>query len=463
MQVTYLQKYTYEVANMGYNIFLTGDAGTGKSFIINKYIKDKEKQGYNVMKLASTGIAASNINGVTIHKEFKLPTGVLSNKLASYDDIDECLIESDIIVIDEISMCRVDLFDFVANKILRANSIRKNRGYKILQFIVVGDFFQLPPVITEYDKNALDKIYGHDIGSGFAFQSKFWNMFEFKNIILTEVIRQSNREFLTQLNKLRIGDKSSLDYFYNNSNKNEIEGAITICSKNSEVAEINNRELNKISGDAVEYRAILNGDVNYNDTVAEFNLVLKPNARIMMLVNQSSYNNGTFGFVKELNKDYIMVQLDSGIIEKIERYTWEIYKYDIIDETESTENKKKLTKRVVGTLEQFPVKLAYAITIHKSQGQTYDYVNLSPYCWDCGQLYTALSRVKSLSNMYIKYDIDTRYAVIALSVVKFHNEMVKTANQTVQPMQNEENNTKHKDKDIQNDMDTIQNLLRDLK
>lgn len=451
MKVTYLQKYAYDVANMGYNISLNGDAGTGKSCIINKYIEDQEKAGKNVMKLAPTGIAASNINGVTIHKEFKVPVGPLTNNHEAYDNIDDNLIETDIVVIDEISMCRVDLFDFVANKILRANNIRKSRGYKTIQFIVVGDFFQLPPVITENDKKVLDKFYGYDIGVGFAFQSKFWKMFDFKYIILTEIVRQDNTQFLKHLNEIRIGNKSAIDFFYKNSCKTEIPGAITICGRNSEVSEINNRELNKLNGEIVEYRAILDGDVNYNDTIAEFNLKLKLGARVMMLTNNEYYNNGSFGVVTELDRDYIKVRLDSGIEVKVERYEWEIYRYTLDEEDN---NKKRLKRETVGTFTQFPLKLAYAITVHKSQGQTYEYANLSPYCWDCGQLYTALSRVKSLDKLYIKYDIDQSYAVVSLSVIKFHNEMVKTANKQITEPKTE------RVLEMDDDMIKIQNLLK---
>lgn len=320
MQVTYLQKYAYEVANMGYNIFLTGNAGTGKSFIINKFIQDKEDAGLNIMKLAPTGIAASNINGTTLHNQFDMPLGPLVKYNNSYDDMDEVLVETDIIIIDEISMCRMDMFDFVGGKILRANRIRKNRGRKVIQLIVVGDFFQLPPVIKEDEREVLSTYYGKDIGLGFAFQSKLWNIFEFKNIILTEVIRQTDRVFLEHLNRVRIGDKSSLDFFLNNCSKHEIKDAINLCGKNIEVNRINTRKLNELPGDIIEYRAILDGDVNYNDTIAEFNLELKIGARIMTLVNQDGYTNGSFGTITKLEHDFVYVLLDIGYEVQIARY-----------------------------------------------------------------------------------------------------------------------------------------------
>lgn len=455
MKVTYLQKYTYTLAKMGYNLCVTGDAGTGKTFIMNKFIQDMEKDGYNIMKLSATGIAASSIGGVTIHKEFKVPVGPVTNKVTAYKDTDDAMIETDILVIEELSMCRVDLFDLVISKVLTANSIRHRRGHRSIQIILIGDFFQLPPVLTEYDKKVLDAYYGHDIGCGFAFQSKFWSLLDLKYIILTDIMRQTDKEFLTELNKIRVGNKESIDYFYKNSARDVIPDAITLCGTNSEVDRINTEKLNKILGDFVEYRAILDGEVNYNDTIAEFNLRLKPGARVMMLTNSDFYNNGSFGVVAGLADDYISVLLDTGVKVDVERYTWEVYRYKV--EEDATSNKSKVTRECIGTLEQFPVKLAYAITIHKSQGQTYDKVNISPYCWDCGQLYTALSRVKNIANMHLNYDVNSSYAVTSLNVIKFYNEMVKVANQDLSKLDEKPNEPVNKNDE---DVEKIQNLLK---
>ena len=455
MMVTYLQKYAYKAMKMGYNVFLTGNAGTGKSFIVNKFISDSEDSGRTVIKLAPTGIAASAINGVTIHKQFKLPLGVISNRIAVYDDTDEALVEADIVVVDEISMCRIDLFDVLATKIFRANSLRKRRGKTNIQLIVLGDFFQLPPVITASEKSALDKLYNTDIGAGFAFQSKYWNLFEFKNIYLVEVMRQQDPIFLSNLDKVRLGDKSSIDYFFKSCAKTKLDDAITICGTNSEVKEINRDELNKIPGDVVEYRAILEGNASYNDVLADFILELKPGVPVMSLINGDGFNNGNIGKIVKLESDIIGVEFNNGVYVDIERYTWDIYRYTI-DETSNT---PKVIKEVVGQFIQFPIKLSYAITIHKSQGQTYDTVNLSPYSWDHGQLYTALSRVKSIDKMYLKYDIQTYYNVVASDVIKFHNEMVKTANKEVTPKKEEVKQLSAEEQSLQNDMNTIMKLL----
>lgn len=426
---TYLQKYAYNVLCAGYNVFLTGGAGTGKSYVIKKFIDTSRAKGLNVLVSAPTGIAAFNIDGVTTHRAFDAPIGPLTFTNNNFD-AEDTIVESDIIIIDEISMCRIDLFDFIVNKILQANNRRKRFGKACIQLVVVGDFLQLPPVTLGYEKIALDRFYSRDIGNGFAFDSKYWNMFEFKNIILTEVVRQDNLEFIESLNKARVGNKTVIEYIYNNSNKNELSDAITICGKNDEATEKNKEALDKIQSCEILYEAIVDGEATDADFIAERVLKLKIGAKVMTLVNDKDYafNNGSFGTVMILGDKTITVKMDNGAVVNLERYEWKVYNYDL----ETTEdNKIKLIKHEVGSITQFPLKLAYAITIHKSQGQTYGAVNLSPYCWDCGQLYVALSRVKSIDKLHFNYAPDNRYLVISLNVIKFYNSIVADANKTI--------------------------------
>ena len=462
--LTYLQQYTYKVLMCGYNVFLTGDAGTGKTHVLLKFISDSINKGYNVMVCAPTGVAASNINGVTTHRCFDIPLGLLVYNKVEYEVSDE-LVETDIVVMDEISMCRIDTFDFIIKKILQANNRRKRINKPCIQLVVSGDFLQLPPVMRDNEKEILDKHYKKDIGAGFAFNSPYWNMMEFKNIILTEIVRQDNVEFITNLNRIRVGDKSGLDYIYTNSSQNEINNAITLCGTNLDADNKNRSELNNLIGDSKIYRAITDGRVRESDTNFELNLELKVNSRVMLLVNKHSnnelnYTNGSFGTVLSLDDDTISVQLDNGNIEEICRCTWDIHEYTLEEDGKKT----KLVKQKVGTIEQFPLKLAYAITIHKSQGQTYEYANLSPYCWDCGQLYVALSRVRKLSNLYLKYSIDPRYLVISLNVIKFYNSIVKTANQTLDLTVNKLETALNKNNEYSNnELNQILNSLSALK
>lgn len=437
------QELGYNIMMAGYNTFLSGGAGVGKTYTLNKFITDSINKGKNVMVTAPTGIAALNINGVTIHRQFEAPLGVLTYNKNTYEPSDE-LVHTDIVVIEEISMCRIDLFDFVCNKILDANNRRKRLGLKVIQLILSGDFFQLPPVILETDKRALNSYYGYDVGAGFAFYSKFWKMFNFKTIILNNIVRQSDKNFIFNLNKIRTGEKAYIQYIYDNSAKDNIECAVTICGTNSEANQINEYELSKVDTVYADYYASTVGEVDQSDVSVDFDLRLKEGARVMTLVNKNSYNNGSFGTIVALYDDSIIVQMDNGSTETIDRYTWDIYRYEL----EEVDNKPKLIKKLAGQITQFPLKLAYAITIHKSQGQTYDAANISPYAWDCGQLYVAISRVRSLDKLHFNYEPDMKYLVISLNVIKFYNSLILGTNKDIESAkENECENTINSDLD----------------
>lgn len=426
MQVTRLQLYTYKLLMCGYSAFVCGEAGTGKTHIVKKFIKDIRKKGYNVMLLAPTGLAANNIGGVTIHREFGLDgRPIIADK--SKFELNDSLLSTDVIVIDEISMCRIDLFDFLGNQIIRANKKRRLDGKPDIQFVVVGDFFQLPPVAKRADIEVLNKHYKRDIGLGYCFNSVYWKMFNFKVVMLTEIIRQDNFEFQKNLNSVRAGDKSAIEWFIQNSSKSKIDGAIEVCGKNSEVLERNNSELEKLliaGAEKFEFRAEVTGEADISECIADEVLEIAVGCRVMTLINKDGYVNGSFGTFLGLDGDSLVIKLDSGLVQSIEKYEWNVFKYEL-------DTDGKLRQSLTGTITQYPVKLAYAVTIHKSQGQTYSAANLSPYCWDCGQLYTALSRVRDIKNLHLNYEIDRRYLVLSLNVVKFHNEIVNEANKTV--------------------------------
>jgi ATP-dependent exoDNAse (exonuclease V) alpha subunit len=451
MSLNYKQNLAYNIIMSGYNTFLTGGGGVGKTFVLRKVINDIESKNKNVMVVAPTGIAALNLNGATIHNQFEAPLGVLTYNKNVYEPSDE-LVYTDVVIIDEISMCRLDLFDFISNKIMDANSRRKRLGFKPIQLVVSGDFFQLPPVIRQTEKYALDSFYKKDVEAGFAFNSKMWSLFDFKTIILTEVIRQNEKEFIESLNKLRTGEKAYINYIYNNSCKQEIESAITICGTNDEASKKNEYELSKINEKEIEYIASTQGEVEESDTIAEMNLRLKEGARVMTLVNDHSYNNGSFGTVVGLYDDTIVIQMDNGVTEYVREFTWDVYRYEL---EKNDTDRVKLVKKIVGHVTQFPVKLAYAITIHKSQGQTYDAANISPYSWDCGQLYVALSRVRSLDKLHFNYEPDMRYLVTSLNVIKFYNSLVIGTEEDIIQCNNEVNTQEKEKDDLDNDFDKL--------
>lgn len=432
------QKEAYDLMNMGYNIFLTGGGGVGKTYTAREFIEYQRKLNKNVVVCAPTGIAALNLNGTTLHRQFNIPIHSLYRYIDLAYKLDAVLLNTDVLIIDEISMCRIDVFDFVSNRVLFENGRRTRSGSKQIQFIVIGDFMQLAPVMRDEESKVLNSYYGYDIGAGYAFNSKFWKIFNFRTVHLTEIVRQTDEQFIHDLNRVRAGEKSYINFIYNNSCKNHIDKAITLCGTNSEVNEINNLELSRINSPSMQYLANIyyanentsESPITPNESTLELVLDLKVGARVMMLVNKSldtdndfEYCNGTLGTIEELYDDTIVVTKDTGEVVYVDRVQIDIFRYDIDEITFDT---PRIIEKKVGTVEQFPVRLAYAITIHKSQGQTYDAVNLSPYCWDCGQLYVALSRVRSLDKLHFNYPPDLKYMVVSLNVIKFYNDSIST-------------------------------------
>lgn len=417
--LTVKQAFALKEMCSGKNVFLTGDAGTGKSYTIDKFLEQCDKDNKQVVVCAPTGIAAINIGGVTIHRAFGLSPKPL---IEAPKAIPSILKKADILLIDEISFCRLDLFDYISKVLFALNKIRRKNGENDIQVIVVGDFFQLPPVLIPKDREILEKYkYGHNLRNAFAFQSEYWSMYRFVSIQLDEVVRQSDNEFIANLNGMRHGDYKSIKYFNNECNKQSIEGAITICGTNKAVDEKNQIEYNKIQAKEKVYEATEVGNVLESDKMVPSKLRLKVGCRVMIVMNDPTlrYQNGTLATITKLDSDLVTVLTDDGNIVRIERYTWDIHNYT----TSQAKGKIKLKMGSVGKYTQFPIKLAYAVTVHKSQGQTFDKVNLDPYCWDCGQLYVALSRVRTIQGLHLIKPIDTKYLITSKDVINFYRNL----------------------------------------
>ena len=460
MTFTKGQQIAYDAMMSGENVFLTGEAGTGKSYVIQKFV---EKKGKDVLVCAPTGVAAINVRGVTLHKAFRLPIGILSpNTRINPGSV---IIGAKTIIIDEISMCRIDVFSVIAN------ILRRTRTHK--QLIVVGDFFQLAPVLKDKEKeylcnkwesNVSEEFELDDLNEPYAFLSKNWKKFQFHSICLTEQMRQrDDLDFLKNLNRIRIGEEDAIPWIMQHSSPVPKQGAIYLSSLNADVALKNQRGLDQIYAVPQQYRAEINGNFDKNDSLAEEVLTLKVGCRVMALVNDTTdekYVNGSLGSVKSLGNDYVIVDFDNGNKSVIVRnHTWlahdyiseekEYKEYRIINGRDNKTGKLKLspwkvvadgqtiptetvaedgsalvravTKKSIvkiqsGSMTQIPLKLAYAVTIHKSQGQTYDAVVLNPYCFDSGQLYVALSRVRRITDLFIERpieytDLQTSYVV----------------------------------------------------
>ena len=406
------QRSAYERMISGGNIFLTGEAGTGKSFLLNCFIGQVSKNK-NVIVCAPTGIAALQINGTTIHRIFNLKIGPLPPN-QEIKKIRNEILQADIIIIDEISMCRFDLFDYVCRYILAAE---KKSGRK-KQLIVVGDFYQLAPVMKKREKKLLADAWSDcipNLQTGFAFLSPMWGQMCFERIALKQVMRQKgNIDFLKNLNRIRMGDPSGIEWFNQNTARKEQDG-IYMFGENTAVKAKNDTEIQKLNCQTGKEYA--GNRTNFNiELPTDEKLTLCKNARVMTLINDTEgrYQNGSMGKIIELKENTVIVEFNNRERAEITPYKWQQLDYELVRDPVTKESRLKRT--VTGTFTQLPLKIAFAITIHKSQGQTFECVNLDPACFEPGQLYVALSRVTSAETLYLTRKIELSDLIVSPEV-----------------------------------------------
>ena len=382
------QQKAFEKAINGKNIDLRGKAGTGKSFVTKKIIEYFQRKKKNVVAIAPTGIAANNIGGQTIHSMFSLDFhGILDfEKCRFVKSAKRRIFEKiDVIIIDEISMLRPDILDAINWTIIKNGC----PGLKNKQVIFVGDLKQLPSPIDDNAKSVLLQKYK---GTEFTFS----NMYEKLNpklIELNEVLRQNDEEFIENLNIVRENKKS--EYFRKFVTK-EAKGVV-LAPHNSTVSEYNKKGLESVNSKLIEYHAVIDGKVKHTDFNVDPIVKVKNGCKIMYLANSKNNKliNGTIGKFFELDGlPYIKVNQNNFLIEEMKFVKKE---YILNEKTDILELKE------VGSITQIPIKLAYALTIHKSQGLTFDEitVDLTKPCFSKGQLYTALSRVKTPDGLNI--------------------------------------------------------------
>ena len=392
------------------NIFLTGQAGTGKTYIINDYLSCHP----DTLVCASTGSAAVDISGTTVHRLFSIPAAICSNPFQVPDSKLKVFQNTPTIIIDEISMCRADIFSYVVQLLKRAEKLY---GHKI-RLIVSGDFFQLPPVVKKEEEAVLRK-HGYN-PSGFAFTTPEWQSMRFKTVELKDIYRQDNAEFIEELGRIRVGDTSDLNYFDQFIDAKANDGII-LCGTNTEADKVNQEYLENHDGETKAYFAHVQG--RWADLPCEETLVLKKRLRVICTANDvltdaehpvGRFQNGTQGVIEELGNGYIDIRTIKGERIRITPYTWYSYTY------KTKRGSTLVEKEKTGTVTQFPLRIAKAITIHKSQGKTFDKAVISPKSFAAGQLYVALSRIKSPDGLILTEPLQPEYVLVDKAVKKFY-------------------------------------------
>ncbi len=409
------------------NIFLTGNAGTGKTTFL-KYLK--ENCSKNIIVAAPTGVAAINAGGVTLHSLFQLPlnpflpTSVskreLLGKLKYNSRRQDLLRKMELLVIDEISMVRCDTMDAI-DTILRSLRRKHDLPFGGVQLLCIGDLYQLPPVAKRQEWGILQEYYS----SEFFFDSLVIKEQMPMLIELKKIYRQKEDSFVRLLNKVRNNNMSADDFedlhlrYFPDFRPGFEEKYITLTSHNNQADQINYRELQKLSTSSFTYNAEIQDDFPETMYPAEASLVLKEGAQVMFLKNDSErrYFNGKIGVVKTLKQDEIVIDCD-GVDIYVSQETWENSRYTL------SRSDGKLDQVVLGMFTQFPLRLAWAITIHKSQGLTFEKVMIDAGAsFSSGQVYVALSRCTSLDGIVLLSKIPTAAIYSNQNVIKGHQSL----------------------------------------
>ncbi len=412
------------------SVFLTGKAGTGKSTFL-KYICNHTKKKYVV--LAPTGIAAINAGGVTLHSFFKLPFrpmlpddpdlslshGRIFEFFKNPKEKRKIIAEVDLIIIDEISMVRADIIDCV-DRILRVYSGNMRLPFGGKQLLFVGDVFQLEPVVPSDQKEILSLFYA----SPFFFSARVFKDINLVPIELQKVYRQTDSVFINILDRIRnnAARKQELDtlngrYFPSFEPQNE-DMYITLATRRDQVDFINEKKLAELPGEEYVSVGKIEGDFPESSLPTQLNLSIKEQAQVIFIDNdyERRWVNGTIGMVSGIDENgNVYVLLESGVEHLVEPTSWRNYKYKY------NEKEKRIEEEIVGTFEQLPIRLAWAITVHKSQGLTFSrvVVDLTGGVFAGGQTYVALSRCTSLEGLVLKSKISSRDIFIRKEIVEF--------------------------------------------
>ena len=410
-------------------IFLTGKAGTGKTTFLRRLKQECRKQ---MTIVAPTGVAAINAGGVTIHSLFQLPPQVflptsearkqLFAEMQMRSQKQRVLRNLELLVIDEVSMVRSDLLDAI-DAVLRHIKHRPNHPFGGVQVLFIGDLFQLSPVAREQEWRLLQPYYE----GAYFFQAQVFRELRPVYIELDHVFRQTNIAFIEILNQVRNNALTAQSlqvlntrYQPNFEPTNQKEHYITLSTHNSKVDAINHREMDSLGGKSYTYQAKVKDSFPESMFPMDMALTLKVGARVMFIKNDSSqeklYYNGKLGVVTSLSKDEIRVKCEDGTEVDVHTETWENIRYN------SDTGSDTIIPEVIGSFTHFPLRLAWAITIHKAQGLTFDRVVIDAAdAFASGQVYVALSRCRSLEGVVLLTPIPSRALTNAKEVLYFTN------------------------------------------
>ena len=395
------------------NFYITGKAGSGKSTLLSYFRTITQKK---VAVLAPTGVAAIRVKGQTIHSFFRFPPKVMQTKHIRKVWDQDILLNLEVLIIDEISMVRADVFDAIDYS-LRVHRKKLTKPFGGVQLVVFGELFQLPPVVNFDESDILRKLYPN---GSFFFQSNIFQDSHFHKIELQHIYRQKDEYFIQLLNGIRDGSITNSEL--NDINEsvshkvNMQEGKIILTTTNAQANKFNQDYLSQVPGEEFNFKAQAQGNFGKEIFPTDEFLRLKQGAQVLMIKNdpEKRWVNGSIGKIHSIAEKKIKVFIEGKIYE-VRKEKWERiqYKYD--------DSKEEISEEVVGAFKQYPIRLAWAITIHKSQGQTFDKViiDMSRGAFAAGQLYVAMSRCKTLDGVELIRPILKKDIMVNQDIVSF--------------------------------------------
>jgi ATP-dependent DNA helicase PIF1 len=401
------------------NLFITGKAGTGKSTLLSCF---REKTKLNTAVVAPTGVAAVNIAGQTLHSFFGFRPDITLEKarraakrLVKNEDA-EIYQKLDTLIIDEISMVRADIFDCV-DAFLRVARGKKDRPFGGVHLVMIGDLYQLPPVVTSRERPIFEGHYT----SPYFFDARSFADLDTEIVELDKIYRQSDKRFIDLLNAIRNNsiDDDGIAAFnerYDADFETDEDGWIHLTSLNREADAVNDERLARLRTKPRRYRADVRGEFDRKSYPTDEDLVLKNGTQVMLLNNDAMgrWINGTIGTVAAMDADGVTLRIAGGGEEYVEPFTWKVFHYEL------DEGRRSIVSKPVGSFTQLPLMHAWAVTIHKSQGKTFERAIIDiGRTFAAGQTYVALSRLKTLEGMVLKRPLKKGHVRVDWRVVKF--------------------------------------------